>query len=142
MSGCGVMAGIGGAINTGGVSRGDTVAVFGCGGVGDAAIAGARLAGARTIVAVDLDDRKLEWARRFGATHTVNSSATDPVEAVKAATGGFGADVVIEAVGNPKVFEQAFYSRDLAGTLVQVGVPNPTMTIELPFIELFGRGGA
>ena len=81
--GCGVMAGIGAAINTGGVGRGDTVAVFGCGGVGDAAIAGARLAGARTIVAVDVDDRKLEWARQFGATHTVNGRTEDAVAAVK-----------------------------------------------------------
>jgi S-(hydroxymethyl)mycothiol dehydrogenase len=117
------------------------VAVFGCGGVGDAAIAGARLAGARTIVAVDLDPKKLEWAKEFGATHTVNASEQDPVEAIKAATEGNGADVCIEAVGNPKVFEQAFNARDLAGTLVQVGVPSPDMTVTLPFIELFGRGG-
>jgi S-(hydroxymethyl)mycothiol dehydrogenase len=101
--GCGVMAGIGAAMHTGNVQRGDSVAVFGCGGVGDAAIAGAVLAGATTVIAVDLDDRKLEWARAFGATHTVNAAATDPVEAVRAATGGFGADVCIEAVGNPKV---------------------------------------
>ena len=140
--GCGIMAGLGGVLNTGQVSRGDTVAVFGCGGVGDAAIAGAALAGARTIVAVDLDPRKLEWAKEFGATHTVDASTTDPVEAVKEATGGLGADVVVEAVGNPKVFEQAFYSRDLAGSLIQVGVPDPSMTIELPMIELYGRGGA
>jgi S-(hydroxymethyl)mycothiol dehydrogenase len=118
------------------------VAVFGCGGVGDAAILGARLAGARRIIAVDLDDRKLEWAKGFGATHTVNAGAGDPVEAVRALTEGNGADVVVEAVGNPAVFEQAFFARDLAGTLVQVGVPNPTMTISLPHIELFGRGGA
>jgi len=125
------------------VQRGDTVAVFGCGGVGDAAIAGARLAGARTIVAVDLDPRKLEWAKRFGATHTVDASATDPVEAVKAATDGFGADVVVEAVGHPEVLRQAFFSRDLAGTVVQVGVPNPQMTFpDIPMIEFFGRGGA
>jgi S-(hydroxymethyl)mycothiol dehydrogenase len=117
------------------------VAVFGCGGVGDAAIAGAKLAGATTIVAVDLDPRKLEWARQFGATHVVDAGAQDPVEAVRAATAGNGADVCIEAVGNPKVFEQAFFSRDLAGTLVQVGVPTPDMRIDLPFIELFGRGG-
>src|SRR6187401_2865619 len=71
--GCGIMAGVGAAMNTGGVSRGDSVAVFGCGGVGDAAIAGSKLAGATTIVAVDIDDRKLEWARGMGATHTVNS---------------------------------------------------------------------
>jgi S-(hydroxymethyl)mycothiol dehydrogenase len=141
--GCGVMAGIGAAIHTGQVSRGSTVAVFGCGGVGDAAIAGARLAGATTIVAVDLDDRKLAIAREFGATHTVNASTGDPVEGVKAATGGLGADVCIEAVGNPKVLEQAFYSRDLAGTVVQVGVPNPTMKMpDIPMIEFFGRGGA
>jgi S-(hydroxymethyl)mycothiol dehydrogenase len=141
--GCGVMAGIGAAIHTGQVSRGSSVAVFGCGGVGDAAIAGARLAGATTIVAVDLDDRKLAIAREFGATHTVNASNGDPVEGVKAATGGLGADVCIEAVGNPKVLEQAFYSRDLAGTVVQVGVPNPTMKMpDIPMIEFFGRGGA
>jgi S-(hydroxymethyl)mycothiol dehydrogenase len=140
--GCGVMAGFGAALNTGGVSRGDTVAVFGCGGVGDAAIAASALAGARTIVAVDVDPRKLEWARQFGATHTVDSRSTDPVEAIKEVTGGFGVDVSIEAVGRPDTLLQAFYSRDLAGTLVQVGVPSPTMTVELPMIELFGRGGA
>jgi S-(hydroxymethyl)mycothiol dehydrogenase len=140
--GCGVMAGIGAAINTGGVSRGDSVAVFGCGGVGDAAIAGARLAGAQTIVAVDLDDRKLAWAKEFGATHTVNASTTDPVEFIKSVTGGNGADVCIEAVGHPGVYRQAFEARDLAGTVVLVGVPRPDMTIELPFIEVFGRGGA
>ncbi len=140
--GCGVMAGLGAAINTGGVSRGDTVAVIGCGGVGDAAIAGARLAGARTIIAVDVDDRKLEWAKDFGATHTVNSRSTDPVEAIRGFTDGFGADVVIDAVGRPETYRQAFFARDLAGTVVLVGVPDPTMKIELPLIELFGRGGS
>jgi S-(hydroxymethyl)mycothiol dehydrogenase len=140
--GCGVMAGIGAAINTGGVSRGDSVAVIGCGGVGDAAIAGARLAGAATIIAVDIDDRKLAWARGFGATHTVNSRETDPVEAVREATGGNGADVVIEAIGRPDTYRQAFYARDLAGTVVLVGVPTPDMTIELPLLDVFGRGGA
>jgi len=140
--GCGVMAGFGAAVNTGGVSRGDTVAVIGCGGVGNAAIAGAALAGARKVIAVDVDPRKLEWARRFGATDTVNSTETDPVEAIRALTDGFGADVVIEAVGRPETYRQAFFARDLAGVLVQVGVPAPDMTIELPMIELFGRGGA
>jgi S-(hydroxymethyl)mycothiol dehydrogenase len=139
--GCGVMAGLGAALLTGEVRPGDSVAVFGCGGVGDAAIAGAKLAGATTIIGVDLDVRKLEWAREFGATHVVDASAQDPVEAVREATDGNGADVCIEAVGNPKVFEQAFFARDLAGTLVQVGVPTPEMRIDLPFIELFGRGG-
>jgi S-(hydroxymethyl)mycothiol dehydrogenase len=141
--GCGVMAGLGAALLTGNVQRGDSVAVFGCGGVGNAAIAGAKLAGATTIVAVDLDDRKLAWARGFGATHTVNAATEDPVEAVRAATGGFGADVCVEAVGNPKVLEQAFFARDLAGTVVQVGVPTPDMRFpDIPMIEFFGRGGA
>ncbi|MEU6407376.1 S-(hydroxymethyl)mycothiol dehydrogenase [Microbispora sp. NPDC046933] len=140
--GCGVMAGLGAAINTGGVTRGDTVAVIGCGGVGNAAIAGAHLAGARTIVAVDVDDRKLDWARGFGATHTVNSRETDPVEAIRELTGGFGADVVIEAVGRPETYKQAFYARDLAGTVVLVGVPTPEMQLELPLLDVFGRGGA
>jgi S-(hydroxymethyl)mycothiol dehydrogenase len=141
--GCGVMAGIGAVIHTGEVGPGDSVAVFGCGGVGAAAIAGARLAGATTIVAVDLDDRKLESARALGATHVVNSSREDPIQAVRAATGTFGADVVIEAVGRPEVLEQAFYARDLAGTVVQVGVPSPQMMFPaLPMIDFFGRGGA
>ncbi len=141
--GCGVMAGFGAAVNTGNVSRGDTVAVFGCGGVGDAAIAGSRLAGARTIIAVDLDDTKLEWAKEFGATHTVNPSNGDPVEAIRALTDGFGADVCIEAVGHPEVLRQAFFARDLAGTVVQVGVPTPDMVFpDIPMIEFFGRGGA
>ncbi|MFF5302082.1 S-(hydroxymethyl)mycothiol dehydrogenase [Streptomyces sp. NPDC013161] len=140
--GCGVMAGIGAAINTGNVGRGDTVAVIGCGGVGDAAIAGARLAGAARIIAVDIDDRKLETARSLGATHTVNSRAGDPVEAIRELTGGFGADVVIEAVGRPETYKQAFYARDLAGTVVLVGVPTPEMKLELPLLDVFGRGGS
>jgi S-(hydroxymethyl)mycothiol dehydrogenase len=141
--GCGVMAGIGAAVHTGQVGPGDSVAVFGCGGVGDAAIAGAALAGATTIVAVDLDDRKLEWAKGFGATHTVNPTSEDPVEAIRAATGGFGADVCIEAVGHPEVLRQAFFARDLAGTVVQVGVPTPEMVVpDIAMIDFFGRGGA
>ncbi len=139
--GCGVMAGLGAALNTGEVSREDTVAVIGCGGVGDAAIAGARLVGARTIIAVDIDDRKLEVARELGATHTVNSKDSDAVEAIQALTEGFGADVVIDAVGRPETWKQAFYARDLAGTVVLVGVPTPDMTLELPLIDVFGRGG-
>ena len=140
--GCGVMAGLGAAMLTGNVQPGDSVAVFGCGGVGDAAIHGAKLAGASTIIAVDIDDRKLAWARDFGATHTVNSCATDPVEAIRALTGGFGADVVVEAVGRPETMMQAFYARDHAGTMVQVGVPAPDMKVEIPMIDFFGRGGA
>ena len=140
--GCGVMAGLGAAINTGEVGRGDSVAVIGCGGVGNAAIAGARLAGAATIVAVDVDDRKLAIATELGATDTVNSSREDPVEAIRGLTGGNGADVVIEAIGLPQTYEQAFYARDLAGTVVLVGVPRPDMRIDLPLLDVFGRGGA
>jgi S-(hydroxymethyl)mycothiol dehydrogenase len=140
--GCGVMAGLGAAINTGQIGRGDSIAVIGCGGVGNAAIAGALLAGATTIIGVDIDEKKLAWAREFGATHTINSRDTDPVEAIKALTGGHGADVVIDAVGRPETLKQAFYARDLAGTAVLVGVPNPEMTFEIPMIEIFGHGGA
>ncbi|MFG2663891.1 S-(hydroxymethyl)mycothiol dehydrogenase [Streptomyces sp. NPDC048387] len=140
--GCGVMAGLGAALNTGNVGRGDSVAVIGCGGVGNAAVAGARLAGASKIIAVDLDDRKLEWARGLGATHTVNGRTEDVVKAVQELTGGHGADVVIEAVGRPETYRQAFYARDLAGTVVLVGVPTPEMKLELPLLDVFGRGGA
>jgi S-(hydroxymethyl)mycothiol dehydrogenase len=140
--GCGVMAGLGAAINTGGVKRGDSVAVIGCGGVGVAAIAGAALAGATTIIAVDIDAKKLERAKELGATHTVDSSGTDPVEQIRELTGGFGADVVIDAVGRPETYQQAFYARDLAGTVVLVGVPTPEMTLELPLLDVFGRGGS
>lgn len=140
--GCGIMAGLGAAINTAGVSRGDSVAVFGCGGVGNAAIAGASLAGASPIVAVDIDDRKLAWATDFGATHLVNSKSSDPIERIRELTGGNGVDIAIDAVGLPETYTQAFFARDLAGVVVLVGVPAPDMKLELPFIEVFGRGGS
>jgi S-(hydroxymethyl)mycothiol dehydrogenase len=141
--GCGVMAGLGAAINTGNVGRGTSVAVIGCGGVGVAAIAGSALAGAGTIIAVDIDAGKLEAATRMGATHTVNSADVDPVAAIRELTGGHGADVVIDAVGRPETWKQAFYARDLAGTVVLVGVPTPDMTIpDIPLIDVFGRGGS
>jgi S-(hydroxymethyl)mycothiol dehydrogenase len=140
--GCGVMAGLGAALNTGAVGRGDTVAVIGCGGVGTASVVGARLGGAARIIGVDVDDRKLATALRLGATHTVNSSGTDPVAAIRELTGGFGADLVIDAVGRPETYRQAFYARDLAGTVVLVGVPTPEMKLELPLLDVFGRGGA
>jgi S-(hydroxymethyl)mycothiol dehydrogenase len=140
--GCGVMAGLGAAMNTGGVGRGDSVAIIGCGGVGDGAVAGARLAGAAKIIAVDTDPRKLEWAKGFGATHTVNARDEDAVEAIKKLTDGNGADVVIDAVGRPETWKQAFHARDLAGTVVLVGVPTPDMKLEMPLIDLFSHGGA
>jgi S-(hydroxymethyl)mycothiol dehydrogenase len=140
--GCGVMAGIGAAINTGEVKRGESVAVIGCGGVGIAAIAGAKLAGATTIIAVDIDGNKIDMAKSLGATHGVNSRQEDAVEAIRALTGGNGADVVIDAVGRPETYKQAFYARDLAGRVVLVGVPTPEMTLELPLLDVFGRGGS
>jgi S-(hydroxymethyl)mycothiol dehydrogenase len=139
--GCGVMAGLGASMNTAKVQPGDSVAVFGCGGVGCAAILGAQLCGATTIVGVDVDPRKLELAEGFGATHVVHSGEEDPVEAVREHTGGHGADVCIEAVGHPDVMLQAFHARDLAGTLVQVGVPTPDMRLSMPMIDFFSRGG-
>ena len=140
--GCGVMAGWGAAVNTAPVKKGQSVAVIGCGGVGDAAIAGALFAGARQVIAVDTAEQKLEWARQFGATHTVNAKDEDVVARLKELTGGFGPDVVIDAVGRPETYRQAFEARDLAGTVVLVGVPTPEMRIELPLQEVFGRGGA
>lgn len=151
--GCGVMAGIGAAINTGEVKRGESVAVIGCGGVGTAAIAGAKLAGASTIIAIDISDEKLDTAREFGATETINSAELaksdkgtgeeDPVvKRVRELTDGFGADVVIDAVGRPETYKQAFYARDLAGRVVLVGVPAPTMELDIPLADVFSRGGA
>jgi S-(hydroxymethyl)mycothiol dehydrogenase len=143
--GCGVMAGLGAALNTGNVGRGDTVAVIGCGGVGTAAVVGARLAGAARVIAVDLDERKLKLAGELGATHTVHAAGLDDdgvVEAIQQLTGGFGADVVIDAVGRPDTWKQAFYARDLAGTVVLVGVPTPAMRLDMPLLDFFGRGGS
>jgi S-(hydroxymethyl)mycothiol dehydrogenase len=140
--GCGVMAGLGAAINTGAITRDDTVAVIGCGGVGDAAIAGAALVGARRIIAIDTDNTKLEWARKFGATHTVNAGEFDVVKTVQDLTDGFGANVVIDAVGRPETWKQAFYARDLAGTVVLVGVPTPDMQLEMPLVDFFSHGGS
>ena len=139
--GCGVMAGWGAAVNTAPVRQGDTVAVIGCGGVGIAAVAGSIYAGARQVIAVDLDPRKLQWALDLGATETVDASSEDVVARLRELTGGFGPDVVIDAVGRPETFRQAFDARDLAGTAVLVGVPNPTMIFEIPLVEVFGHGG-
>src|SRR6201988_4105539 len=140
--GCGVMAGLGAAVNTGAVTRDDTVALIGCGGVGDAAIAGARLVGGKRVIAVDTDDKKLNWAREFGATHTINARELDPVQTIQDLTDGNGADVVIDAVGRPETWKQAFYARDLAGTVVLVGVPTPDMRIDMPLVDFFSRGGS
>ena len=140
--GCGIMAGIGAAINTGEVSRGEAVAVIGCGGVGAAAIAGARLAGAAKIIAVDVDDRKLDLAARLGATERINSRREDPIEQLRRLTDGFGPDVVIDAVGRPETWLQAFHGRDLAGRVVLVGVTDPEAKLEVPLADVFSRGGS
>ena len=116
--GCGVTAGLGAVLNTG------------------------QLGGATTIIAVDIDEEKLARAREHGATHTVNSSKVDPVEAIKELTGGFGADLVIDAVGIAPTFKQAFEARDLAGRVVLVGVPAPGTSWDIPLDEVFGRGGS
>ena len=139
--GCGVMTGIGAALYAGGVRPGESVAVIGCGGVGDSAIMGAKIAGATTIVAVDIDERKLAWARDFGATHTVNPNDGDAVEAIRAITGGFGVNVAIEAVGSPRTIETALWSRDLAGRCVIVGVAGRDAQLTLPVAQFFDRGG-
>ena len=140
--GCGIMAGFGAIVNTARVERGDTVAVFGCGGVGNAAVHAAALVGARKVIAVDIDQRKLALARELGATEVVDSSQVNPVTAIRELTGGFGADVTVEAVGHPEVMKQAFHARDHAGTMVQVGVPNPQMRVDLRMLDFYGRGGS
>jgi S-(hydroxymethyl)mycothiol dehydrogenase len=144
--GCAVTTGAGTIFNACKLVPGETVAVIGCGGVGVAAVAGSALAGASKIIAVDIDAKKLEKATAMGATHTVDSSAVDPVAAIKEIVGddgAEGADVVIDAVGRPETWKQAFYARDLAGTVVLVGVPTPDMRIpDIPLIDVFGRGGS
>ncbi len=140
--GCGVMTGVGAALYTAGVSRGSSVAVFGCGGVGCSVIQGARLARAGRIIGVDIAQNKLDWAREFGATDTVDASKTDPVEAIKGMTDGNGVNFVFEAVGTPETLLQSLWSRDLAGTAVLIGVPDPQMVMELPIQRFFGLGGA
>ena len=140
--GCGVMTGVGAALYTAGVTPGSSVAVFGCGGVGCSVIQGARLARAGRIIAVDIAENTLEWAREFGATDTVNAKKGDPVEQIKEMTGSNGVNFVFEAVGTPETLLQSLWSRDLAGTAVLIGVPDPQMVMELPIQRFFGLGGA
>lgn len=139
--GCGVMTGVGAALYAANVRPGTSVAVFGCGGVGDSVIQGARIAGATTIIAVDIDAQKLEWAKSFGATHTVNPKDGDPVAAIKALTGGNGVNYSFEAVGIPQTWEQALWCRDLAGTCIIIGVAGPGPSIKLELQQFFDRGG-
>lgn len=140
--GCGVMTGVGAALYSAGVQPGTSAAIFGCGGVGDSAIQGAKLGGATTIIAVDIDPRKLEWAKEFGATHTINAREEDPVARIKEITGGNGVNYSFEAVGRAQTLEQALFCRDLAGTCVLIGVPGPGPTLELPLQKFFDLGGS
>ncbi|MFQ5694119.1 MAG: zinc-binding dehydrogenase, partial [Nitrospinota bacterium] len=140
--GCGVMTGVGAVLYTAQVRRGSSVAVFGCGGVGNSVIMGARLARAGRVIGVDIAENKLRWAKEFGATDVVNASKVDPVKAIQELTGGTGVDYAFEAVGRPETLLQAIWSRDLAGTAVLIGVPDPAMRMELPIQRFFGLGGA
>ena len=139
--GCGVMTGVGAALHTAQMRPGTSAAIFGCGGVGDSVIQGARLAGAAKIIAVDIDPQKLAWARQFGATHTVNARDGDPVAQIKALTGGNGVNYAFEAVGRPETLAQALACRDRGGVCVLIGVPSTDATLTLPLQQfLLMRG--
>jgi S-(hydroxymethyl)glutathione dehydrogenase/alcohol dehydrogenase len=134
--GCGVLTGVGAALRTSGLEAGQTVAVFGCGGVGLSIVQGARIGGARQIIAVDMFDSKLEMARRVGATHTVNSAKDEAVKAVRALTGGAGVDHAFEAVGSAALCRQAIESLAIRGTATIVGVLPPDAMIEFPWLAI------
>ena len=134
--GCGVLTGVGAALRTSGLQAGQTVAVFGCGGVGLSIVQGARIGGASRIIAVDQFESKREMATRVGATHFVNSSQDDPVKAIRALTGGAGVDHSFEAVGNAKLVRQAIESLGIRGTATIVGVLPPDATIEFPWMAI------
>jgi len=137
--GCAVMTGVGAVINTARVRPGTTVAVFGCGGVGLNMVQGAALASAGRIIAVDVQDHKLEFARRFGATDGINASEQDPVEAIRGLTGGEGADYAFEAIGIPQVMEQALTSVRRGGMAVIVGIPERGQRMSFPTNLLIGE---
>jgi S-(hydroxymethyl)glutathione dehydrogenase/alcohol dehydrogenase len=134
--GCGVLTGVGAALRTSGMKAGQTVAVFGCGGVGLSIIQGARIGGARQIVAVDQFDSKLDMAKAAGATHTVNSTQDDAVKAVRGLTKGLGVDHAFEAVGLSILCRQAIESLAVRGTATIVGVLPADATIEFPWLAI------
>ena len=134
--GCGVLTGVGAALRSSGLQGGQTVAVFGCGGVGLSIIQGARIGGARQIIGVDIFDGKLEMAKRVGATHVVNSARDDPVKAVRTLTKGAGVDHAFEAVGNAKLVRQTIESLAIRGTATIVGVMPPDAMIEFPWMAI------
>ena len=134
--GCGVLTGVGAALRSSGLEAGQTVAVFGCGGVGLSIVQGARIGGARQIIAVDQFEAKREMATRAGATHFVNSAEDDPVKAVRALTGGAGVDHAFEAVGVATLVRQAIESLAIRGTATIVGVLPPDAVIEFPWMAI------
>ena len=134
--GCGVLTGVGAALRTAGLEGGQTVAVFGCGGVGLSIVQGARIGGASQIIALDMFDSKLEMAKRVGATHVVNTKNEEPVKAVRALTGGAGVDHAFEAVGNTTLVRQAIESLAIRGTATIVGVLPPDAMIEFPWLAI------
>ena len=134
--GCGVLTGVGAAMRSAGLQPGQTVAVFGCGGVGLSIIQGARIAGARQIIAVDVFAGKLEMAKRMGATHLVNGGEEDAVKAIRVLTGGAGVDHAFEAVGTSALVKQAILSLAIRGTATIVGVLPPDATIEFPWLAI------
>ena len=130
--GCGVLTGVGAAMNTANIQKGDTVAVVGCGGVGLNVIQGARIAGAGEIIAVDMNETKLQMAKEFGATATVNASQTDPVSQVMAMTGERGADVALEVIGLQQTIDQTITMTRRGGQAILVGVPRMDVMVQLP----------
>jgi S-(hydroxymethyl)glutathione dehydrogenase/alcohol dehydrogenase len=134
--GCGVLTGVGAALRSAGLEPGQTVAVYGCGGVGLSIVQGAKIGGARRIIAIDMFERKREMALRLGATDFVNSAEEDPVKAVRRLTGGAGVDHAFEAVGNAKLCRQAIESLAIRGTATIVGVLPPDATIEFPWMAI------
>lgn len=134
--GCGFTTGFGAAINTAAVHPGATVAVIGCGGVGISTIQGARVAGASRIIAIDPLDMKRQAARKFGATDEVDPNAGDPVEQVKALTGGRGADYAFEVVGAPALQVQAAEMTRRGGTTVLVGMPGRGPGLDFPTMRM------
>jgi NDMA-dependent alcohol dehydrogenase len=135
--GCGVMTGVGAAVNTAKVRPGETVAVFGCGGVGLNVIQGAQLCGASRIIAVDLAPAKLELAKKFGATDAVNAKDTaDVPDAIRSLTGGLGVDYAFEVIGVPAIITQAYLSLKRGGSVIVVGVPPMGQDVSVPGVML------
>jgi S-(hydroxymethyl)glutathione dehydrogenase/alcohol dehydrogenase len=134
--GCGVMTGVGAAINTAKVEPGSSAVVIGCGGVGLNVIQGCALAGAGTIIAVDLMDNKLEYAKQFGATHTVNPSKQELNKTVRSLTEGRGSDYAFEVIGLGKTIEQAYACTRQGGTTIVVGAPSREDTVTIPASSL------